>query len=335
MKKEVVKKLMEQFNCSRSTVYNKIKTGELKLVDEDNLNSETSITIKKENGKRYNRIKNLVFPNCKSFLSLLESKADEFCIEATDTTPRRIEIEDNIGNLTERCLIVDPLFNLSWAEMILYATLCSFYRLHAANQTLHQKAIAVVSISEIYEAIYHGSRWITADQAKFIDFVSKFSDKMKRTNAAVDLFYPDKIICDYKELLSIENVDNALFYIQPTFLTVAEGLKRIVMIPVDILKFGRNTESTVLLKSYLAHRIELTRNEKSKLRKTICYKTVKRDLGFLPDMHWIQSYFDYLKTKGYIKSYQNHEDKITWELNQPEKDKQTSEKCNGTTKETI
>ena len=318
MKKEVVKKLMEQFNCSRSTIYNKIKTGELKWFDEDNLKLEAPITVKEKNGTRYNRIKNLVFPNCKSFLSLLEHKSEEFYIEATDTTPGRIEIEDNIGNLTERCLITDHLFSLSWAEMILYATLCSFYRLHVANQTLHNKVVAEVSISEIYEAIYQGSRWITADQSKFIDFVLKFSDKMKRTNATVNLSSPDKKNSDFKELLSIENGNNAIFYDKPTFLAVAEELKRIVMIPVEILRFGRNTESTILLKSYLAHRIELTRNEKSKLRKTICYKTVKRDLGFLPDMHWVQNYFDYLKTKGYIKSYQNHEDKITWELNQPE-----------------
>lgn len=333
MKKDVVEKLMEQFGCSRSTIYNKVKTGEIKWFDEDNLKLETPIAVKEKNGKRYNRIKNIVFPNCKSFLSLLAHKVDEFHIEATTTTLEKIEIEDIIGNLTERCLIANTLFSLSWAEMILYATFCSFYRIHVANRTLLQKAVAEVSISEIYEAIYQGSRWITADQPKFIDFVSKFMDKMKRTKATVDLSYPDKIICAFQKLLDIDGNNDGIIYDKPTFLTVAEELKRIVMIPVEILKFGRNTESTILLKSYLAYRIELTRNEKNKLHKTICYKTLKRDLGFLPDMHWIQSYFDYLKTKGYIKSYQNYEDKITWEINQTEEDKQAAEKCNGTTKE--
>jgi len=321
MKKEMLKKLMMEYDCSRRTIYRKIQSGELQIPNDGQELHRDMLDVKRKNGKRFRRIKNFIIPNCKSFLGLLEFYVGKHFEERGGQIGGDItQIENKVGRLKEHSSITESRFSMTWRELIFYATLCSLYKVYADDKKLLFEADAELTLHEIYEAMYQGSRWGDADQQEFIRFIYGIIVKKRNSNTLIKLSKGETIVYESYNFLkfgSYRNNDNEIVikYPKPSFLTVAEKLKQIVTIPVDMLRFGRNTETTLLLKTYMAYRIELARNKRNSMNDaTVLYKTVYRDLGVHPDERWMRKYMSYLVKKGYIKAFKQADAKITWEI---------------------
>lgn len=322
MKKEVLEKLMKGYGCSPRTIYRKIQSGELKIANDGKGLQQDKLEFKEKNGKRYIRIKNFVIPNCKSFLGLLEFYVGKHYDERADYLGGEItQIETKLGRLKEHASITEFQFSMTWRELMFYATLCSFFRVYDDDKLLFEpEHEAELTLHEIYEAMYQGSRWIDADKKEFIKFIYGIIEKRNNSNTIIKLSSKDTTLYESHNFLkfgSYLNQDKEIVikYPKPIFLKIAEKLKQVVTIPVDMLRFGRNTETTMLLKTYLTYRIALARNKHNKMdNTTVLYKTVYRDLGVHPDERWMRKYMSYLVKKSYVKSFKQTETKITWDF---------------------
>lgn len=317
-----IRQLAKQNNCSVRTIHRAIAKGEITWTDDNNAICPTALKINKAKAIRYDRLEYINIINCKTLLDMQHSRYLNYMRGGNVW-----QSEEMTGWLREHISYIDDDKHdtFDWFDVFMLSVLDSFYKNHEVNHKLINGQ-AKISLKQLYESVFIGSEFGEGKWKERVSSISKVFDKIDRyndSNMQISLVRLDKAKNPIKRLVLSSKLldytmDDALVirFNEPAIGQIARELKHLVSVPVGMLEYGRNSIKTQAIKTYIAYRIVLGNCQKNKLKQSIVFSTLAIDCGWVCEREYAKNYFEYLKEKGFVKTYEITNENISWTVQQ-------------------